>query len=335
MQTVDAVPSQHYGLSAYGYVWSTNSDTPDQSIDPGNVRMRVGIDPAGGTNPFDARVVWSQERVNYDVYDKPFTVEAQATTSRITVFLMSAADWPKKHNEVFWDDVMLEAVAPSSAGLTFDRNVVLGIASPTQQVGATVTVDVTADRQLTNANLIVSGPQGGVDSRLRSTGPGGRGMLWAWTFLPKVEGPYTVTFRSDEVPAVSSTIQISAMQPAATIAAVLPQTGVRGQPRTQYYRVYILLPPTAGKDWIQAVLDSGAWVENRWTVGFSADDAGIGDLDHRTIIVLNPPAWPDPIIPWLEMWYPGVVVQPLTAVSPSDLRVSLQTFDPDNPPELG
>lgn len=335
MQTVEATAGQHYALSAYGYAWSTNSDTPDQSIDPGNVRMRVGIDPSGGTNPFEARVVWSPERVNYDAYDKPFTVEAQAQASRITVFMLSAADWPKKHNEVFWDDIGLEAVAPASAGLTFDRNVVLGIASPTQQVGAEVTVDVTADRQLTNANLIVSGPQGALEPRLRMKGPGGRGMLWSWTFLPKLEGPYTVTFRSDEVPAVSSTIQISAPQPAAAAMMAVPQISGRGQPRTQYHRVYFLLPPTAGKDWIQAVVDSGAWIEKRWTVGFSADDAGIGDLDRRTVIVLNPSVWPDPIIPWLEMWYPGVAVQPITAVSPSDLRVLLRTVDPDNPPELG
>ena len=342
MQVVEGItPGQRLSLSAYGHAWSTSADSPDQSIDPGNLRLKIGIDPNGGSNPFDSAVVWSTERLNYDLYGKPFTVEATANGSRVTIFLLSAVDWPKKHNDVFWDDVSLEAISSISAALASDKDVLLALSSPAKLVGAPVAVDVTAVQQLANPHLLVSGPRGAVSPIERGSGKGGRGYVWHWEFTPDSPGPYTVTFTTDDTPAVSSTLDITAPLSSAVVVASSPASSPtisiagRGRPRTQYHRVYILLPPSAGKDWIQAILDSGAWTDNRWTVGYSADDAGIGDLDRRTIIVLNPSSWPDPIISWLQMWYPGAVVYPITAVSPSDLRIVLKTLDPSAAPEFG
>jgi hypothetical protein len=99
--------------------------------------------------------------------------------------------------------------------------------------------------------------------------------------------------------------------------------------------VYLLLPPNAGEEWLRAIVESGAWADQRWTAGYSADDAGIGDLDQRTVLVLNAPGWPEPILPWLEMWYPGVEVVPITAVTPKDLIPLLKTLTVSNAPELG
>lgn len=343
MQIVDGVTlGDLLRLSVFAHSWSTNSDVPDQSIDAGNLLLKIGIDPLGGTNPMDARIVWSPERVNYDLFQN-FSVEAHAQGTRITVFLFSAVEWPKKHNDVFWDDATLDVIVAPEAALGAERDVLLAISSisPTSQVGALVNIDVTAIRQLTNPSLLISGPQGAIDARAGASGAGGRGYTWHWDFTPQTPGPYTVTFRSDELPSVSSTVQIS---PVSVIAppVVMPTAvagAARGLPRTQYHRVYFLLPPTAGKEWIQAVLDSGIWLKNRWTIGYSADDAGIGDLGQRTVIALNPPAWPDPIIPWLQMWYPGVQVFPITAVSPTDLKAILQSMEDTQSsgvnPELG
>src|SRR5687767_13691722 len=90
MQVVDGItPGQRLRLSAYGHSWSTSADTPDHSSDAGNVFLSVGIDTGAGINPFDARVVWSPETMNYDMYAAPLEVEAVAQGSRVTVFLMS------------------------------------------------------------------------------------------------------------------------------------------------------------------------------------------------------------------------------------------------------
>lgn len=342
MQIVEGImPGQRLALSAYGQAWSTSSDSADQSIDPGNLRLKIGIDPTGGSNPFDSGIVWSDERLNYDLYGKPFSVEATTRGSRVSIFLLSSVDWPKKHNDVFWDDVSLEAVSTASAALASDKDVLLALSSPAKVVGAPVAVDVTAVQQLTNPHLFVSGPRGAINPSERGSGKGGRGFVWHWEFVPDSPGPYTVTFTTDNTPAVSSTLDISvplniaAVNASVALAQPVASATGRGRPRTQYHRVYLLLPPSAGKEWIQPILDSGAWTDNRWTVGYSADDAGIGDLDRRTIIVLNPSAWPDPIIAWLQMWYPGAMVYPITAVSPSDLKAILKTLDPSTAPEYG
>ncbi len=63
----------------------------------------------------------------------------------------------------------------------------------------------------------------------------------------------------------------------------------RGDPRVQYDRIYILLPPTADREWALAAVDA-SW-QFRRTIGGSADDAGVGNLDRRKVIAVNPEAW--------------------------------------------
>lgn len=120
----------------------------------------------------------------------------------------------------------------------------------------------------------------------------------------------------------------------------------RGQPREQYSRTYVLLPPGAGESWAQAVVNA-TWA-HRYTVGGSADDAGIGDLDVRRVIAVNPSQWGPGgeeslgrgILGFFERFYPGVDARQVLAGSPSDLRAALseRTFDdldglaPYNPP---
>ena len=56
---------------------------------------------------------------------------------------------------------------------------------------------------------------------------------------------------------------------------------MRGSPRVQYDRTYWLMPPDATeKEFIQMASEA---FSTRSTIGFSADDAGIGDLDNRNI----------------------------------------------------
>ncbi len=74
------------------------------------MHLRVGIDPLGGTNPLDPRVVWSGEADALDSWQQ-FSVYARAQGSQVTVFLYAAPDDARRKNEVYWDDVALEALS--------------------------------------------------------------------------------------------------------------------------------------------------------------------------------------------------------------------------------
>jgi hypothetical protein len=110
----------------------------------------------------------------------------------------------------------------------------------------------------------------------------------------------------------------------------------RGAPRTQYARTYLLLPnepPTPEgnarlEQWIGAVVASGVLTKYRWTLGASADDAGIGDLDQRTIIAINPDTWPTSLADFYATEYPNVNYQSIQAATPDELRTRLMNFVP-------
>lgn len=104
-------------------------------------------------------------------------------------------------------------------------------------------------------------------------------------------------------------------------------TMLRGEPRIQYERLYVLLPPGADKEWASAVVDA-TWDKRRCTIGGSADDAGIGDLDSRLIIAINPSGWPGDLGAFFAEHYPGVVVSYITAATPDELRTKLEGYDP-------
>ncbi|MBI3241537.1 MAG: hypothetical protein HYZ49_04505 [Chloroflexi bacterium] len=96
----------------------------------------------------------------------------------------------------------------------------------------------------------------------------------------------------------------------------------RGQPREQYSRIYVLLPPTAvDPAWVEAVADA-TWRERHFTIGASADDAGIGNLHARMVVIINPQGWGvnPPIDQWFAKNYPGVVYVSLRANSPAELK---------------
>jgi murein DD-endopeptidase MepM/ murein hydrolase activator NlpD len=108
----------------------------------------------------------------------------------------------------------------------------------------------------------------------------------------------------------------------------------RGQPREPYARTYVLLPPNAGAAWARAVVDA-AWDTHRFTIGGSADDAGIGDLDFRRVVAVNPTAWGNNLFLFFETHYPGAIYVPVKAESPTKLKAALETLPklPGQPPQ--
>jgi len=96
-----------------------------------------------------------------------------------------------------------------------------------------------------------------------------------------------------------------------------------GLPRAQYERTYVLLPPNADAAWARAVVDS-TW-DKRYTIGSSADDAGIGDLDVRCVIAVNPQDWAGEtsLKDFYKQYYPGVEYRSVTAATPAKLAQKL------------
>ena len=316
-------------FTCYGMAWSSEGDDPLTSQNPGNVRMRVGIDPNGGIDPFANSVVWSRERAVYDAFSA-FTVEATARAPSVTVFTYSAPDWPKKHNEVFWDDANLTVVAGESvhttdsaakiaASTAKDARVALFLESPGRLVDKTILVRATGPADVGEVTLRVYGPYGQVQADWFGAEAGGRGQTWKWSFVPRKAGHYMVRFTGANAETVDGGIYI--FDPPTDP----PSSDThRGAPREQYARTYILMPPNSDRQWLNAVINSGILDDMHHTLGFSADDAGIGDLDQRRVLVINPVAWREPIELWFAKYYPGVQVRTLSASTPQDLHMAFQ-----------
>jgi len=108
-----------------------------------------------------------------------------------------------------------------------------------------------------------------------------------------------------------------------------------GRPRLQYERTYLLLP---GKDVLSSVdftrllgLLSTQIYDNQWTVGFSADDAGIGKLNVRNVIVvsLHDDDWDEEeLFEFFEIYYPGVHVEFYTFEQASHFPVGTDEYPP-------
>jgi len=102
-----------------------------------------------------------------------------------------------------------------------------------------------------------------------------------------------------------------------------PIEGCRGKPRIQFEKKTVLFPATAkyGDSWYAAVGAAGLDVTK------SADVAGLGDLDVRKVIAVNPNEWPGNLTEWFAEYYPGVQVSSLTVPTPGALKRSLVIDD--------
>ena len=71
---------------------------------------RVGIDPTGGTNPFEPRVVWSAWSGDHNQWSSR-SVDAVAQGGTVTLFLFATQDQPSNPNGIYWDAAFLNGIA--------------------------------------------------------------------------------------------------------------------------------------------------------------------------------------------------------------------------------
>lgn len=322
-QQVSVTPGTRLRLSAYAHAWSNAWGSPHEDDPrwsegnrvgynaffaeagtPGlddaerNFTFWLGIDPTGGTDPYAPTVVWGKGAHIYNAYRAVPPVEVTAQGDKVTVFLRSRCLWPFKHNDAYWDDVVLEVVSALP-------QVSLRAEPASPEAEQNVRIVAQADQPVPNAELRVTGPDGAAVS-VNAVAP------LTWEFVPQKAGNYSVALF---IPDVSSPL-------AQMVLVVRPR--VWGLPREQYARTYVLLPPGAGREWVQAILESGAWDRHRWTIGGSADDAGIGALADKRVIAINPDRWPGDLEAFFRQYYPGTRYIPIVAATPEELRRKLQ-----------
>ncbi|MHB1295215.1 MAG: hypothetical protein ACYC4R_09500 [Anaerolineae bacterium] len=95
----------------WAMTWSCDKESSGHcagatSGDPSPMRLRVGIDPTGGTNAKSANVVWSEEENAYDAWMQ-IGVEAEAAASTVTVFVYAYPEYRSQDNNVYLDDASL------------------------------------------------------------------------------------------------------------------------------------------------------------------------------------------------------------------------------------
>jgi murein DD-endopeptidase MepM/ murein hydrolase activator NlpD len=105
----------------------------------------------------------------------------------------------------------------------------------------------------------------------------------------------------------------------------------RGAPRTQYARKFVLCGPgtsdALGSRIYNTLRKYGV------TIGDSADDAGIGDLDSRTVYAVRPDQWPSPLTQaWFTTNYSGANMVTITGTDDEIVAALLGKFGKVAPP---
>jgi len=116
------------------------------------------------------------------------------------------------------------------------------------------------------------------------------------------------------------------------LGATDPLPTPRGHPREQYEKTVLLVHQDVELAWYVAAAEAA--YPHRWSVMFSADDPGVGDLEVRRVIVVNEHLW-DGLEDFYNTWYPGVRYYRVVAEEPDDLIPMLAggvaVFEPDDP----
>jgi len=114
----DVKPGARLRFSVSGMSWSSNDDSIISARPSRDIKLKIGIDPTGGNNgqaaPLNGLVVWSGDQDAKDTYTQ-FSVEIEAKSSTVIVYTYATMRDKVKHNEVYWDEALLETITAASA----------------------------------------------------------------------------------------------------------------------------------------------------------------------------------------------------------------------------
>lgn len=318
-QQIPSAPGNRYDLSVMGQAWSSEDEKPASRRDASDVNLQIGVDPTGGLDPESPLIKWSdsaQPLSRWETLRLSFEAEANIAT----IYLRSAPRLPKRQQSVFWRNAVLLPEGRFKRSLAIigsgDTHIALEPEHPQPQTE--VAVMASSMRNHPFVDLQVRRPDGQLAASVfKGSSQEDDRTLWRYSFTPDDEGLYDIRFVADQ----------GARLLAQRLLRVSYQTQLvpSGEPRQNYRRVYVLLPPTATEKWFLAAA-RGSYT-GRYTVGFSADDAGVGDLEERFVLAVNPHHWPGILTAtWFKQHYPGARFLPIVANSPEDLESWLKNW---------
>jgi hypothetical protein len=320
-QQVPSAEGNAYELTAEGQAWSSEDPAPASQLEAGDVNLQVGVDPTGGLDPESPLIVWSAPAQPLSHW-QTLRVTAVAQANIITVFLKSAPNLPKRQQAVFWRNAFLRPIGRHKRAVNIvgvgDTHMRLEPEQP--QPGSLLQVQISAARAHAHVNLQARDP----DLAEVAVTPGGvtrdgDRTLWRYSLTPPAAGLYELRFEGDG----GARLLALRLVRVAREVQLVPRSPLR----TTYRRVYVLLPPTADEGWFLAAARGS--FHGRYTVGFSADDAGMGDFDRRHVIAVNPHHWPEVLtVNWFQQHYPGALFTAVVANSPADLEAWLRAWTP-------
>ncbi len=106
-QRVPVAAGENLRFAANIYVWSSATfEDPNESIQPQGVKVSVGIDPNGGTDPTSSAIVWSTPVEFYDEY-REVTISTLSLGTSVTVYVRSTVSGAVGVNNVYVDKASL------------------------------------------------------------------------------------------------------------------------------------------------------------------------------------------------------------------------------------
>lgn len=318
-QQVPSVAGNQYELSVEGQAWSSEDAAPGSRLEASDVNLQIGIDPTGGLDPTSPLIVWSEVAQPLSRWET-LRVQSEAEAAIITLFVKSAPNLPKRLQSVFWRNAFLRPIGRHKRGVNIvglgDTHISLEPEQP--RPGEPITAVVSSSREHKFVELIVARP----DDTWSKVVAKGRTVdedryLWRYQFSTDLDGLYDIRFVGDFG---ARLLALRLLQVARNVQLVPSDSA-----RLNYRRVYVLLPPTASQKWVLAAAKGG--YDGRFTIGFSADDAGIGNLENRHVLAVNPHHWPEVLTAsWFQQHYPGVKFTAVVANQPEDLEAWLKNW---------
>lgn len=318
-QQVPTAPGNRYEFSVEGQAWSSEDTAPASQLEASDVNLQIGIDPTGGLDPSSPLIIW-RDKIQPLSRWETLHITAEAEASIITLFLKSAPTLPKRQQSIFWRNAYLHPIGRHKRSINIvgvgDTHISLEPERPLP--GEPVTATISSTRNHSYVELVVQRPDG------QPTAIAARGAtldegryIWRYEFITDMNGLYEIRFVGD---AGARLLALRLLQVAREVQLV-----PAGSPRTHYKRVYVLLPPTADEKWLLAAARGS--FDGRFTIGFSADDAGLGSIENRHVLAVNPHHWPQVLTAaWFQQHYPGARFTPIVANSPEDLQAWLKNW---------
>jgi hypothetical protein len=319
LQQVPAAAGNRYRLTADCLAWSSEAEAEGEITESADVNVQIGLDPTGGLDPTSPLIKWSDIRQPLGKW-KTLDLLVEAQNNIITVFLKSAPALPKRQQTILWRNAVMAPVDSyrRSASIVGPGDTHINLDPEQPQPDSRVIATVSSVRNQPHIELMVIRP----DNRTAVVAFQGLNQesdrtIWRYEFGVDEPGIYDIRFVGDRGARLlaQQLLKVEEKDPLAEAAEAQPS----GAPRLDYQRVYVLLPPTADRKWLAAAAQ-GAF-DGRYTIGFSADDAGVGELDGRHVLAVNPHHWPETLTAaWFHKNYPGTHFTAVVANTPDDLE---------------